>query len=187
MPETPELLASPQDLATLTGRPISDPRLALALRRASGAFVGAVGWPVLQVVDERIRLRGDGSTELLLPARPVSSATVAVAGTTEAAVDDLDAPVQLDGRLGILTRPAGWPCGPVIVTWTYGYKPDEIPQDIADVVLERAAHVAESLGIYASIGTGPLSETFSAAAQGGTTELWAATVARYMFGVGDRS
>lgn len=178
-------LATLTDLATLTGLPQSDPRLALALRRASGAFVDAVGWPVERTTDEVILLRGDGSRDLLLPARPVASASVVIDGVSEVATDDPAGPLVLDGRLGVLTRRAGWPVGPVRVTWTYGY--DTIPEGIVDVVLERAAHIAEDLGIYASISTGSLSETYAPGVTGGATERWSQTVVRYRFGVGDRS
>ena len=60
------LLAETRDLAVLTGRPVSDPKIGLALRRASGAFVDAVGWPVVVTTETRV-LRGDGGPELLLP------------------------------------------------------------------------------------------------------------------------
>ena len=178
-------LATLSDLATLTGLPETEPRLALALRRASGAFIDAVGWPVLLTANEVIVLRGDGSQDLILPARPVTSASVSLGGVVEVASDDPADPLLLDGRLGILTRRGGWPDGPVKVTWTYGY--DAPPEGIVDVVLERAAHIAEDLGIYASISTGSLSETYAPGVVGGATERWVLTVERYRFGVGDRS
>lgn len=177
-------LATLLDLATLTGLPETEPRLALALRRASGAFVDAVGWPVVLTTDEVILLRGDGSQELILPARPVISASVVIDEVTEVATDDPAGPLVLDGRLGVLTRRAGWP-GLVRLKWTYGYR--DIPEGIVDVVLERAAHIAEDLGLYASISTGSLSETYAAGVTGGATERWVQTVARYQVGVGDRS
>jgi hypothetical protein len=175
-------LATPEHLALLLGLPENDPRVTLALRRASDAFADAVGYPVHEVVDDQVLLRGDGSPELLLPARPVSQASVAIADTTETADTAPGAALLLDTRLGVLTRRAGWPAGaPVLVTYTHGWA--EIPGGIVDVVLERAVHVAESLGVYQS--TGPFSITSAAA--GGVTQRWADSVERYRIGAGDRS
>lgn len=179
-------LAKPADLAILLDRSAGDADLLLALRRASDAFAGAVGHPVVQVVDDTIALRGRGSTELLLPARPVAAAAVALpgaGGALEVASEDPDAPLVLDRRLGILTRSAGWPAGLMLVTYTHGYPDDAIPGDIQDVVLERAVHIAETLGVYRT--TGPFTVTDAAA--GGVTQRWSDTVARYTVGVGDRA
>jgi hypothetical protein len=107
---------------------------------------------------------------------------VAIADTTETADTAPGAALLLDTRLGVLTRRAGWPAGaPVLVTYTHGWA--EIPGGIVDVVLERAVHVAESLGVYQS--TGPFSITSAAA--GGVTQRWADSVERYRIGAGDRS
>lgn len=178
------LLAEARDLAALTGLPASDPKVGLALRRASGAFVDAVGWPVV-VTTETIILRGDGGPELLLPARPVRAASVDVGAGLEVAGTGLDSEVLLDGRLGVLTRRGGWPVGPVLVTWEYGYT--EIPAGISDAVLERAAHIVDDLGTATSVTVGPFSKTVAPAVAGGVTERWVQAVDRYRYGVGDRS
>jgi len=179
------MLASLTDLATVLDRRVDDPVLTLALRRASDAFAGAVGYPVVRVVDDTITLRARGSSDLLLPARPVSSASVQLPGVEvpEIADEDLGAALVLDSRLGILTRQAGWPEGLVRVTYTHGYEPQLVPGDIQDVVLERAVHIAGTLGVYRT--TGPITVTDAAA--GGVTQRWSDTVARYLVGIGDRS
>lgn len=178
-------LASSTELAILLDLPAADASLLLALRRASDAFAGAVGHPVLQVVDDSVTLRARGAQELLLPARPVTAATVQLPGVEapEIADENPGAPLVLDRRLGILTRHAGWPESLVRVTYTHGYPPAEIPGDIQDVVLERAVHVAQSLGVYRT--TGPI--TVTDAASGGVTQRWSETVDRYRVGIGDRS
>ena len=181
-------LAQAKDLATLLDRPESDPRLELALRRASDAFVGAVGHPVVRAEGSRL-LRCDGGPELQLPARPVHEATVALAVSEPISLTPGAAgPIILDGHLGILTRPQGWPRGAMAhVTWNAGYDPDEIPGDIQDVVLERAAHIAENLGIYRQESVGSTSATFDPAAAGGATQRWVDVVDRYRVGVGEWS
>lgn len=181
-------LAKAEDLATLLGRSAFDPSLLLALTRASDAFVGAVGFPVHQVVDDELLVEGSGGRRLELPARPVSAAKVTLEdGEEVASVTPGASPVLLDRRLGILYRQHGWPSGPVLVTYTHGYPDDKIPGDIADVVLERAAHIAETLGIYASETTGPFTDTLADGANGGVTERWSQVVARYQIGIGDRA
>lgn len=179
-------LAQAKDLAILLDLPANDPRLDLALRRASDAFVGAVHHPVIRTMAARL-LRGDGGPELQLPARPVHSATITLGDRDTHVVatpEVITGPVVLDGHLGILTRSGRWPRGAMIhVTYDAGYDPYEIPGDIQDVVLERAAHIAETLGLYRQESVGSVSVTTETAAAGGSTQRWSDTVARYRIGV----
>lgn len=177
------VLAKAKDLALLLDLQEQDPRVALALRRASDAFAGAVHYPVSRVVDDEVLLRGDGSQELFLPGRPVESATVQLPdGETVVASVAPGSDVVLDARLGVLTRPAGWPHGPLLVTFTHGWPQDEIPGDIQDAVLEKAHQVAHTLGFIKSETTGPFNTQYE-----GVTQKWVDTAARYRIGVGDRS
>lgn len=181
---TTTLLAEAKDLAILLNLPANDPGLELALRRATDAFIGAVGHPVVRTEATRL-LRGDGGPELQIPARPVHSATVTLGDRSHTALPGATTgSVILDGHLGTLTRPSTWPRGAMVsVTYDAGYGPDEIPGDIQDVVLERAAHIAEDLGVFRQESVGSVSVTVEAAAAGGATQRWVDTVDRYRVGV----
>lgn len=173
-------LANPADLALLVDLPEDDQRVALALRRASGRFIDAVGWPVLEE-EATVTLTGDGGRTLWLPGRNVTAAT--------ATIDDKPVTgTKLDRRLGALRRASGWPDGTDIeVTFTAGWEADKVPDGIQDAVLEHAAHIGTSLGLFSQESTGTSSASYSAAATTGATQKWVDAVARYAVGVGERS
>lgn len=175
------LLASPEKLGQLLQLSPEDEHLLLALERASSAFIGAVDWSVLQGPNEHL-LWGDGGQFLRLPARPVKAATARLGTDDEA---DLLEGAVLDGRLGVLWRRAGWPDGePIHVSYIAGWEPPEVPGDIQDAVLERASHLAKSLGTVKQESTLGMSVTY---ADGGVTQNWVDVVERYRVGAGDWS
>ena len=183
-------LAAAKDLALLLGVPENDPRVELALRRASARFIGAVGWPVLRKVDDVLVVDGHGGRRLTLPAMNVTAAAVQIDGEPANVVTraTTNQDVVLNPRLGILHRAAGWPAGPanILVTYTHGWASDEIPGDIQDAVLEQAGHIAFTLGLASQESASGLSITYSAAATGGVTQRWADAVDRYRV-TGDRT
>ncbi|MGY4859511.1 hypothetical protein [Cryobacterium sp. AP23] len=174
MPETTlPALASVADLATLTGKPATDAKLLLALKRASARFRGAVGHPVSRVSDDVVLLDGDGSRALLLPAAPVI-------GTTAVEIDGVPiTDYRTSAARGILRRPAGWPddLGNVQVTYSHGY--DQVPGDIEDAVLEQAELQYKVLAGVQQASLGAQSVTFGVQASVGVTQRWAECVARY--------
>jgi len=161
-------LVMPMDLATLLGVPQDNPKLVLALRRASDRFVGDVGWPVAETT-ATVTLYGDGGIRMFVPAMNVTVATVT----------DVDG-VVLDSRLGMLTLAGGWVDGAAYtIVYTCGWNEVSIPGDIQDAVLEQAAHVASTLGVFSQENRGSLSGSYSAGALGGVTQRWSDTVGRY--------
>jgi hypothetical protein len=166
-------LASVADLATLTGKPATDPKLVLALKRASARFRGAVGHTVSMVTDDVVLLDGDGSGALLLPAAPVvGSPAVEIDGVP---VNDY----RTSAARGILRRRAGWPddLGSVQVTYSHGY--ETIPGDIEDAVLEQAELQYKVLAGVQQASLGAQSVTFGVQASVGVTQRWAECVERH--------
>jgi hypothetical protein len=165
------MLASVDDLATATGRAATDPVLLLQLRRASARFVGAVGRPIVQASDSWT-LDGDGSDTLLLPDWPVSDVTVTVDGVE---VDDF----EISASTGVLRRSSLWPdrLGAITVSCTHGF--DQIPDDIADAVLEQAEIALNTVAGLQQTSQGARSATFGTAATTGVTQKWSDAVAHH--------
>lgn len=185
-------MAKPQLLASLTDLQAELPlvraaTLETALRRAGDAFIGAVGWPVL-LHDGQVVAHGDGGRTLFLPVRHVHSASVAICGAEPQLAGGFGSEIRLDGRLGMLVRDGGWPRGlaNIVVEYSAGWKPSEIPGDISDAVTERAMWLASSPMGASQITAGPFSATLGGAGAG-ATQAWSDTVARYAVGVGDRA
>lgn len=179
--DLPEL-ASIDDLATLTGKPVTDGRLALALRRASNRFRGAVEHPVSLIENDEIVLDGNGSHSLLLPAAPVvGRPTVTIHGEP---VDDF----EVSSRNAMLRRRQVWPSGLGNITVTYTHGHETVPGDIADAVLEQAHMQAEALfpGLQTA-SAGGLQITLGAQATIGVTQRWSEAVERHRLNQGDRS
>lgn len=176
------LLATLSDLTTATGRTAGDPLAAVALRRASHRFAGAVGWPIVQR-SATVTLYGDCGRWLQLPGMNIRDVSAKLDGKP---VENL----AVDGRLGLIRRDDGWPDGkPVEVTFTSGWAEDDIPGDIQDVVLEQAASlltIMEHRGAT-RVTRGPFSLEWSATGQPGVTAAWTEAVRRYKVGVGDWS
>lgn len=177
-------LAKPEDLGTLVKLPASDPRVVLALKRASNRFRGAVHYPVHKVVDDSIVLDGDGTPALHLPAAPVTALTVTVGGRLLTPGVDY----QLNRKNGVLRRIGGvWPDAleSVAVVYTHGW--DTIPGDIEDAVLEQASVQAKQLINVQQESAGSTSVTYGALATVGVTAKWSEAVAKHSLGSGDRS
>lgn len=174
-------LADADDLATLCGVPATDAKLTLALRRASARFRGAVKRPISLTTDDQVWLDGDGTNTLLLPSAPiVGTPTVLVAGV---AFTDF----SVSPNNGVLRAKTCWPddLGNIQVTYTHGWS--EVPEDIADAVLEQAELQYQVLAGISQMTLGPQSFTFGAQATVGVTQRWAECVARYRLYRGDRS
>jgi len=181
MTEPLPVLADANDLATLLDVVATDPKLLLALRRASDRFRGAVRHPVSLVANDVVLLDGNGTQSLNLPAAPVvGTPTVTIDGT---AVTDF----RTSAKNGILRRSSCWPddLGNIQVTYTHGYA--EIPGDIADAVLEQAQLQYEVLAGVAQMSLGSQSIGFGTQATVGTTQRWSDAVQKYRLNVGDRS
>jgi hypothetical protein len=172
-------LATPADLATLTNLPEDNPRLLIALSRASDRFRQDVGHPVHKIEDETVLLDGDGSDFLFLPAAPFTDIEVEVDGV---AVTDYEA----NRRTGVLRRRSRWPegTGNISVVYSHGYDP--IPGGIQDAVLEQASVLATIAAGVQSETAGPQQVTYGLQATVGTTQRWADAVAAYRLGRGDR-
>jgi hypothetical protein len=171
------LLADPAELAAKLGRSEDDPKLLYALRAASRRFRGQVGHPVILVADVVVVLDGLGRESLLLPVWP----TVAVAEVL------LDGVLLVEGtdydwsEAGILRRLgcARWPDRLRCLQVTYSHGWADIPEDIQEVVLERAeAGFTIPVGVQ-SKAVGGQSVTFGAQAASGSTEAWTLAVARH--------
>lgn len=186
------VLAAIADLATQTGLPAADPRLELALRRATDRFIGECNHrngndePCLfREADDEIYVDGSGGETLLLPAGPiVGIPTVFVDGVV------LGGTFQVNRRAAILRRIGGvWPrgLGNILVTYTHGFEESKIPGDISDAVLEHAATLATTMAHIQQEGGLSQSVTNFAAAQVGVTQKWVDTVQRYQLNRGDRA
>jgi hypothetical protein len=173
-------LADVNDLAVLVQLPSTDPRLPLAIRRASDRFRGAVHHPVHLVTDDVTYVSGDGSRTLLLPAAPV-------VGSVAIVVTDLDGTTTLDPSLyqigrrnGIITRTDnhGWPVGleNIEVTYTHGYDP--VPGEISDAVLDQAAAIAMTLAHVQQESGGSQSASYRT----GVNQNWTDMVTKYSLG-----
>ena len=172
-------LAEAEHLAILCGVDEDDEKVALALRRASARFRGAVRHPVTLVEGDTVELNGDGGKSLHLPAAPVhGTPTVTVEGEP---VTDF----TIDRNAGILHRRYGWPkqLGAITVTYDHGYK--TVPPDIEDAVLEQAHTIYSVLPAVQQMSQGGRSITFSLNAATGVTQRWADTVAKYKLNGGD--
>lgn len=168
-------LATTADLAILLKRPASDPRVELALRRASDRFRGDVGHPVSHITHDVVWLTGDGSKILHLPAFGDRIHSVVVNGTIIAADT-----YRLDKQTNAIVRRLGayWPDGAEIqVDYDHGFQ--EIPGDIQDAVLEHAATIGSILIHVQQESATSVSTTYGQTATVGTTQKWVDAVERY--------
>lgn len=170
------MLASPSDLALLVGAPSpDDPKILLALRRASDRFEGEIGYPVERVTDAMVDVSGSGGERLFLPGRPII-------GTPVVTIDGEPAgDFTTNRRVGFLRRAACWPEGEdnITVVFTHGWEPDQIPGDITDAVLDQAEEQYRALPGVATVAAGAESITFSKV---GVTQRWSEAVERYRWG-----
>lgn len=172
-----EFLADPAELAVLLGRAEDDPKLLAALRGASRRFRGQVGHRVHLVEDDVVVLDGNGRESLLLPVWPTTAVDEVLLDGV-ALVEGSDYSWSEAGilrRLGCLLWPDRLRC--LQVTYSHGWA--EIPEDIQEVVLERAeAGFTIPVGVQ-SKAVGGQSVTFGAQAASGSTEAWTLAVARH--------
>lgn len=172
-----EFLADPAELAVLLGRAEDDPKLLAALRAASRRFRGQVGHRVHLVTDDVVVLDGNGRESLLLPVWP----TTAVAEVLLDSVELTEGSDYSWSAAGILRRLGCllWPDRLRCLQVTYSHGSAEIPEDIQEVVLERAqAAFTIPVGVQ-SKAVGGQSVTFGAQAASGSTEAWTLAVARH--------
>lgn len=170
-----QYLAKIQDLAALVGVPTSDPKLVLALKRASDRFEDRVDYSIRLVENDVVLLSGRGTPILLLPARyTVGTPTIKVNGEP---VTDF----QIARDSGILHRSCGWPRGldNVEVTYTHGFAEGEVPGGIQDAVLEQAETNYHVIVGFQSRAAGSESVTYSALAAVGVTQRWTDMVDKY--------
>ena len=172
-----EPLAALQDLATQTGLPQSDPRLELALRRASNRFYGDTNRVTLLEADIEERHNGTGATAILLRGAPVLSVTEVVQDGTILAQGT---GYTVDWNAGIIstaTRSTPGKLGSILVKYRAGYQ--EVPGDVEDAVLEHAATLAMTLAHIQQEGGGNTQLTTGKEATVGITQKWADAVAKY--------
>ncbi|MFE9935852.1 mobile element protein [Streptomyces hirsutus] len=172
-----EFLADPAELAVRLGRPEDDPKLLSALRSATRRFRGQVGHRVHFVEDDVVMLDGNGRESILLPVWP-TTAVAEVLLDGQALTEGTDYSWSQAGilrRLGCLRWPDRLRC--LQTTYSHGWP--EIPEDIQEVVLERAeAGFTIPVGVQ-SKAVGGQSVTFGAQAASGATEAWMSAVARH--------
>ncbi|MCI1673145.1 MAG: hypothetical protein LKI34_02850 [Bifidobacterium tibiigranuli] len=176
MAETTTYLADINDLATLTGAAADNPKLLLALRRASDRFIDAIGWNPAYTPNDTIVMDGSGTRTLLLPVMHISAITsVTIA-------DETTADYTANLNAGILRRASGWPdeLGNITVTCSHGY--EQIPGGLADAILEQAETQYRALAGIQSYALGGRSITFGAATTVGVTQKWSDAAARYSLG-----
>ncbi|MFV8127539.1 mobile element protein [Streptomyces syringium] len=177
-----DLLADPAELAVWLCKPADDPKLLAALRAATRRFRGAVGHAVTLVAGDTVCLDGNGREALLLPVWPtVAVALVELDGTALVAGTDYDW-----SESGILRRLGCqyWPdrLGCVSVTYTHGWA--QIPDDIAEAVIDQARSLYTVVPGVQSKAVGGQSVTFGAQAAVGVTSQWSAAVARHQVRTG---
>ncbi|MFI5685901.1 mobile element protein [Streptomyces sp. NPDC051636] len=175
-----EFLADPAELAAKLGRSADDPKLLAALRSATRRFRGQVGHRVTLVTDDTVTLDGNGRESLLLPVWPTTAVTRVTLDGTEL-TEGSDYSWSESGmlrRLGFLYWPDRLRCLQVI--YSHGWDGlDNVPEDIQEVVLERAeAAFTIPVGVQ-SKAVGGQSVTFGAQAASGATEAWVSAVNRY--------
>lgn len=174
-----DYLVDPAELAAKLGRSVDDPQLLYQVRAASRRFRGQVRHRVTLVENDVVVLDGNGRESLLLPVWPTTAVASVVLDGTEL-VEGTDYSWSDAGilrRLGCLHWPDRLRC--LQVTYSHGWPLDEIPEDIQEVVNERAeAGLTIPVGVQ-SKAVGGQSVTFGAQAAAGATEAWTKAVDRH--------
>lgn len=166
-------LASADDLAVLVNKTPEDAKVRLALKRASGRFRDAVGYPVTRVEGDTLVLTGNGTDTLFLKGAPVTAIAVAYGGE-EIEPDQYD----LDPVAGILYAHGVWAARKqYTVTYTHGY--EEVPEGIQDAVLEHATTLCLAYAHIQQETAGPQNASYGAAAMVGVTQKWTDAVLAY--------
>lgn len=178
------LLASLGDLAVLTRLPANNPRVELALRRASSRFEGDIEYELGFVENDVVQLDGTGTQLLQLPYLPI-------VGTVSVQINNETAPVLSDdfeinrktGQLSLICD--RWPAGTgnIEVTYSHGYADvEDVPGDIQDAVLEHAVTVCLTYAHIQQNSAGSAQESYIHAAMVGVTQKWVSAVERYRVG-----
>lgn len=170
----PEFLATPEDLAVLVRKSSTDPKVRLALKRASGRFRDAVGYPVSLTTDDVLTRLGDGTDTMFLKAAPVLAVSVTSGGETIPPDS-----YQLDAENGILyavDKAWNWRT-PFTITYTHGYA--DIPEGIQDAVLEQATTICLSFAHVQQETALTNNASYGQAATVGVTQKWVDAVATY--------
>lgn len=182
---TTDYLADPADLAIWLGVPDTEPKLLQALGAASSRFRGQVRHHVSLVTGDVLTLDGHGARSVLLPAEPVTAVTSLLLDG-EALVDGTDFEWSEDGylrRLGCGLWPNKLRC--IRITYSHGYA--EIPEDIAEAVIDQARSQYIVRPGVATMQVGGQQVGFGAQASIGVTAQWSAAVEKYRLNRGDRT
>lgn len=178
------LLASLADLAVLTRLPANNPRVELALRRASSRFEGSIEYSLGYVENDVFQLNGDGTRILQVPALPIIGAvSVQINNEADPVLSDDFEINRGTGQLSLVCDywPAG--LGNIEVTYSHGYEDSEdVPGDIQDAVLEHAVTICLTYAHIQQNSAGSAQESYIQAAMVGVTQKWVDTVERYKIG-----
>lgn len=178
-------LAAIQDLEALAKAEAGDPLVALALRRASGRFIDAIGYDPSYRAGAIFTLSAYTREVLFLPAAPLEEVHEVYNLRAQEVVDPSLYAWDAETAAIICVNPdvQYWPTGfaAIRVTADVGFK--EIPDGIQDAVLEHA------LALYSSpdttiqqISQGSRSVSFMSRTATGVTQKWADAVNLYRRG-----
>ncbi|MFC9429254.1 mobile element protein [Streptomyces sp. NPDC056987] len=174
---TDDYLADPAELAAWVGKPASDPKLLAALTAATRRFRGAVGHRVTLVEDETVILDGNGRESVPLPVWPTTAvASVTLNGQL------LEETTAYDwSDMGVLRRLGcrRWPDRLRCLTVVYSHGWADVPEDIAEAVIDQARSMFVVTPGVQSKAVGGQSVTFGAQAAIGVTDQWQKAVDRY--------
>lgn len=160
------LLVDTQNLSDYLGRDVTGDAGADTAVAAASDMVRSLAGQEFTEATETIALDGTNTDALLLPQRPVTSVDSVV--LVDSALDETTVTdYWLDGALGLLLRQgapsssngaayyASWPEGRrnIVVTYTHGYAPADIPADVRMVALAIATRlVIQGAAIQESSG-----------------------------------
>lgn len=170
-------LVAPYDMALMLGTEATDPLVTAACHRASGAFIGAIGYDPSRAVRE-FALTARKYDTLMLPAAPLNEVQSLVDRTTG---EDLDY-AYFDRDSATITRPRGvrWPTRwkAIQVVADTGF--DEIPYAIVDAVMERAVILYNSPDpTISQVSEGSRSYSTAIRSLAGVTQKWSDAVEHY--------
>ncbi|MFR9807068.1 hypothetical protein ACL02T_32945 [Pseudonocardia sp. RS010] len=153
-------------LARKTTDQLPDDLADLILEEASQAVRDELGQQVDRVVDD-VWISGPGRGRvLLLPQLPVTDVA-----SVELDNDPLTAASYSWSMAGVLKRSGcDWPDEPglVVVTYTHGYAPDQIPETIRSVTLQVAARFALNPDQVTQLSIGDYSRSWASSGEGRT-------------------
>jgi hypothetical protein len=163
-------LASPTDLAALLQQDLDTSSAVLAIELATGAIQDELGWRVLQetVINQTV-LPVSASGPIQLPTAYLTSVAVTEGG--HPLRDGLDYAWTTAGLVSRIWWGApyvyprstygGWWMYPLVVTYTHGFPPANVPQKIRGVCLNVAARLFDNPTGLRSEGIGQSQEVKS--------------------------